>query len=147
MAILPPVFKEFLRLLSSHGVEYLVVGGYAVAFHGYPRATADMDVWIARTEANAKGMTDALREFGFETEQLTPSLFLKKDSLVRMGVPPLRIEILTEVSGVSFEECHRKRVVAEMDGIQVNLIGLDDLKANKKASGRYRDLDDLQHLP
>jgi predicted nucleotidyltransferase len=147
MALLPPDFKEFLRLLNSHEVEYLLVGGYAVAFHGYPRATADMDIWIARSESNAKSMTEALREFGFETEQLTPSLFLNKDNLIRMGLPPLRIEVHTEVSGVSFEECHRKRVVAEMDGIQVSMIGLDDLKANKKASGRYRDLDDLQHLP
>ena len=146
MASLPPDFKEFLRLLNSHGVEYLLVGGYAVAFHGYPRATADMGIWIARTEANAERVTDVLREFGFETEQLFPSLFVEKDKLVRMGVPPLRIELLTDVSGVSFEDCYGRRVIADMDGVEVSLIGLDDLRANKKASGRYKDLEDLRHL-
>jgi len=144
---LPPDFKEFLKLLSAHKVEYLLIGGYAVGYHGYPRATHDMDIWIAVYPENAKRVTSALREFGFDLPELSPDLFLKNQSIVRMGVPPLQIEIATTISGVDFKECYRKRVTEVMDGIEVNLISLDQLKVNKRASGRHKDLDDLEHLP
>jgi hypothetical protein len=144
---LPPDFKEFLKLLSDHEVAYLLVGGYAVAYHGYPRATADMDIWVAINPHNAQRLVDAIRAFGFEMPELSPDVFLKKDQVIRMGVPPIRIEIVTTASGVDFEECYAALVVDELDGVAVNVINLEHLKINKKAAGRYRDLDDLEHLP
>jgi len=88
-----------------------------------------------------------LEEFGFGSAELTTDLFLKEDSIIRMGLPPMRIEILTTISGVSFETCYRDRVESVFGGTEVTLISLDDLKRNKRASGRYKDLDDLEHLP
>ncbi len=144
---LPPDFREFLRLLNAHKVEYLLIGGYAVGYHGYPRATNDLDVWVAIAADNAKRLVAALRDFGFEMPQLAPELFLHNRRIVRFGEPPLRIEIATTISGVQFAQCYRKRVSAVIDGIRVNLINLRDLKRNKKASGRHKDMDDLEHLP
>ncbi len=144
---LPPDFKEFLRLLNSHGVEYLLVGGYAVGYYGYPRATADMDIWVARTPQNADRLVRVLKEFGFNVPDLSPELFLKERQVIRMGVPPFRIEIVTSASGVTFEECYSARVRAVIDDIEVNIISLDHLKANKRAAGRHKDFDDLEHLP
>jgi hypothetical protein len=144
---LPPDFKEFLRLLASHEVDYLLIGGYAVGYYGYPRATQDMDVWIAIAPRNAERMVAALREFGFATPNLSPELFLRADSIVRMGIPPMRIEVMTTISGVNFEDCFADRVTDSVDGIGVNLISLNHLKINKKASGRHKDLDDLENLP
>jgi predicted nucleotidyltransferase len=147
MTLLPPDFKDFLRLLNSHRVEYLLVGGYAVGYHGYPRATADMDLWTAMTAANAQKVTAALREFGFESPELRPGLFLEKEKVIRMGLPPVRIEILTTLSGVDFDGCYSRREIIDLDGVEVNLISLDDLKKNKQAAGRHQDLNDLEHLP
>ena len=144
---LPHDFKDFLRLLDANAVEYLLIGGYAVAYHGYPRATEDIDIWIASNPENAQHIISALKEFGFELPELNPDLFLKPDSIVRMGVPPLRIELSTTISGVNFGECYKARVTEVIDGINVNIINLADLKKNKKASGRFRDLDDLERLP
>jgi hypothetical protein len=144
---LPPDFKEFLRLLNAHQVEYLLIGGYAVAYHGYPRATADMDIWIAADPRNAEKVVAALKEFGFDLPGLSADLFLKEGQIIRMGVPPVRIEIATGISGVRFQECFVVRVVDVLDEVEVNLISLTHLKANKKAAGRHRDLDDLEHLP
>ncbi len=144
---LPPDFKDFLRLLNKHKVEYLLIGGYAVAFHGYPRATADMDVWIAVHPRNADKVITVLKEFGLKVPELSPALFLKEGQIVRMGMPPVRIEIATSISGVKFEECYAKRVVDELDGVMVNFIDLEHLKINKKASGRHIDLNDLENLP
>lgn len=144
---LPPDFKEFLRLLNTHGVEYLLIGGYAVGYHGYPRATNDMDIWIAIHPDNAERMVTVLRVFGFATPELSIELFLQDHSIVRMGIPPMRIEVLTTISGVQFAACYAERVRALIDGVDVNLISLPSLKVNKQASGRYKDLDDLDHLP
>jgi hypothetical protein len=144
---LPPDFKEFLQSLSAHQVEYLLIGGYAVAYHGYPRATADMDIWIALHPQNAEKVVAALKAFGFDLPELSPALFLKEGQIIRMGVPPLRIEIATSISGVRFEECYAARVIAILDEVEVNLISLPHLKVNKKAAGRHKDLDDLENLP
>ncbi len=143
---LPEDFKEFLRLLNSNEVEYLLIGGFAVGYYGYPRATNDIDVWVARTETNSRKIVSTLEEFGFGTPELKPELFLMPDRIVRMGVPPMRVEVLTSISGVEFEPCYQARVQGELDGVPVDLIGLDDLKTNKRASGRYKDLDDLEQL-
>ena len=144
---LPPDFREFLQLLNSHQVEYLLIGGYAVGYHGYPRATADMDIWIAIHPQNAERVVAALKEFGFDVPELSVELFLKEDQIVRMGVPPVKIDIATTISGVTFDECYAERVVDILDGVEVNIISLKHLKTNKKASGRLRDLIDLENLP
>ena len=130
---LPPDFKEFLKLLNAHRVEYLLIGGYAVGYHGYPRATHDLDIWIAVHPNNAKRVVAALRQFGFDMPELSAALFLR-DRIVRMGVPPLRIEITTAISGVQFKECYRGRVWDILDGVKVNLINLRHL--NQQESQR-----------
>lgn len=139
-------FKEFLRLFDANKVEYLVVGGYAVGYYGYVRATADLDVWIARSPENAKRIVTALKQFGMNVPGLSEELFLPEANIVRMGVPPFRIEVITSISGVRFEECHTSRVEGVIDGVPVPLINLEDLKINKKASGRAKDIADLEHL-
>lgn len=143
---LPGDFKEFLSLLGSHGVRYLLIGGYAVNYYGYTRATGDIDVWIALEPENAKRMVDVVREFGFDTPELSPELFLQERRIVRMGNVPLRIEILTQIDGVTFDECYTDRVDATIDEIDVTVIALAHLKQNKRASGRHKDLDDLKRL-
>ena len=143
---LPPDFREFVRLLNSERVEYLVVGGHAVGFHGHPRATADLDVWISVGVENARRMSEVLRRFGFADELVNPSIFLEPDKIVRLGKPPLRIEILTGVSGVDFPSCYERRVTVNVDDIEISLIGLDDLRANKRATGRHEDHADLDEL-
>ena len=144
---LPPDFKEFLRLLHVHGVEYLLIGGYAVGYHGYPRATQNIDIWIALHPDNAGRIVAVLRGSGFDIPTLSADLFLQDQSIVRLGVSPLRIEITTAISGVSFDECYSERIIDVMDGVEVNLISLRHLRINKQAGGRFKDLDDLEHLP
>ena len=144
---LPNDFKDFLKLLNAHEVEYLLIGGYAVGYYGYPRATADMDIWIAIQPRNAEKVVSALEEFGFDVPGLSSQLFLQENKIIRMGVPPVRLEISTTISGVNFDECFEERVVTKLDGVKVNLISLRHLKINKKASGRHKDLNDLENLP
>ncbi|MFA5555063.1 MAG: hypothetical protein WCZ89_01270 [Phycisphaerae bacterium] len=144
---LPNDFKEFLKLLNVNNVEYLLIGGYAVGCYGYPRATADMDIWVAMNPANADKIVNVLKDFGFNPKDLSPELFLKEWQIVRMGVPPVRIELATTISGVNFSDCFLQRVIAEIDGVKINLISLNHLKENKKASGRHQDIADLEHLP
>jgi hypothetical protein len=144
---LPPDFREFFRWLNLHEVEYLLVGGYAVGYHGYPRATMGIDVWIAATPENAQRVTAALEDFGFGSDVLVPGLFLQKDKIFRMGLPPMRIEILTSISGVAFNKAYEDRIEDELDGVPVKLINLHYLKLNKRAASRAKDLADLEELP
>lgn len=147
MILLPPDFKEFLQLLNRYEVEYLLIGGYAVGYHGYPRATGDMDVWVATTPANAAKLLTVLSDFGFGATGATVELFQQPQKVIRMGNPPLRIEVLTSISGVDFATCYAARIIDTVDGIAVNLISREHLKANKLASGRTKDHNDLEHLP
>lgn len=147
MIRIPNDFKAFLRLLNAHGVEYLLVGGYAVGLHGYPRPTGDIDFWVATTESNADRVIAAIREFGFDPPSLVPSLLTERKQILRMGIPPYRIEVICTISGVEFAECYQRRVAVDLDGVEVQMICLDDLKANKLASGREKDLVDLKYLP
>lgn len=135
-----------MSLLKAYEVEYLLIGGYAVGYYGYPRATHDMDIRIAVHPCNAERIVAALKEFGFDTPDLTAELFLREKSIVRMGVPPMRLEIVTTISGVKFEECYWERVTDMIDGVEVSFISLRHLKINKKASGRHKDLNDLEQL-
>lgn len=140
-------FKEFLKLCNRKRVKYLLIGGYAVGHYGYPRATADMDIWIEISPENAAKMVEVMIAFGFGVPELSPDLFLERGKILRMGVPPLRLEILNEIDGVTFERCYSARNRVMMDRIKVNVISLEHLKVNKAASGRMKDLDDLEHLP
>jgi predicted nucleotidyltransferase len=142
----PDDLREFLKLLNSARVEYLLIGGYAVGYYGYPRATADLDIWVAISEQNSRKLVQLLKGFGFDMPNLVPEVFLRNDSIVRFGEPPLRIEILTTISGVEFTNCFARRARVQFDGLRVNVIDLEDLKRNKAASGRPKDLDDLQAL-
>ena len=144
---LPPDFKEFLKLLKEYNVRYLLIGGYAVGYHGYARATEDMDIWVAIHPDNAQKIVTVLKVFGFDLPELKPELFLREKQIIRMGIPPVKLEIGTSISGVDFDECYQGRVVDELDGVEVNLIDLENLKKNKKASGRLKDLADLEKLP
>ena len=126
MIPLPPDFKDFLLLLNANGIRYLVIGGYAVAFHGYVRHT--------------------LRQFGFDLPRVKPALFLQKGKIIRMGYEPTRLEILNEIDGVSFQECYRRRRVADLDGLKINFIALPQLLKNKRASRRLKDLADVEAL-
>jgi len=144
---LPPDFKDFLKLLKEHEVRYLLIGGYAVSYHGYIRATGDMDIWIAIYPDNAHKIVAVLKAFGFDHPELNEDLFLHENKILRMGVPPVRLEITTSISGVQFDECYQARVVDMLDDIEVSLIDLENLKKNKRASGRPKDLVDFQKLP
>ena len=140
-------FREFLRLLDARRVDYLVIGGYAVAIHGYPRATVDLNIWVGLDSANAARIVAALRDFGFDSPVLAERLFLLPDQIVRFGVPPFRIELLTTIAGVEFEQCRRRAIMLDIDGLTLPVISLSDLKTNKRAAGRHKDLADLEHLP
>jgi hypothetical protein len=144
---LPRDFKEFLRLLNSNNVDYLLIGGYAVNIHGYVRMTNDIDVWVRPTTPNAERVVRALNEFGYTGSAVSPDLFLKSNSMVRMGVPPLRLEILTTPSGVEFEPCYAERIIVQIEEIPVPVISLARLRENKIAAGRTKDLADLENLP
>lgn len=141
---LPHDFKEFLALLNSARIEYLLVGGYAVSYHGYPRPTGDLDVWVAADAGNAQKLVNVLSNFGFSST--TPDVFLAPGQVVRMGVPPVRIEIINKVSGLEFSESFARRIDATLDGMPVFLICLADLLANKRAAGRPKDLNDISQL-
>jgi len=144
---LPQDFKEFLKLLNRNKVEYLLVGGYAVGYHGYPRATADIDIWVAINQKNAGRIISVLKEFGFNSPDLSEEIFLKEKQVIRMGQPPVRIELLTTLSGVGFDECFKEKSQVAIEDIKVNIISLKHLKINKAAAGRYSDKADLEKLP
>jgi hypothetical protein len=139
-------FKEFIQLLNEYEVRYLVIGGYAVALHGHPRYTKDLDIWVDMELNNAKRLIDALAAFGFASVGLTQEDFIVPDRVIQLGYPPNRIDLVTTPDGVNFESCYQSRIEVEIQEIQVNFIDLDNLKINKKASGRLQDLADLERL-
>ncbi|MEM8945481.1 MAG: hypothetical protein AAGD11_09870 [Planctomycetota bacterium] len=139
-------FREFISILNSNDVEYLLVGGYALANYGYVRYTADMDIWVSPTPDNSERVSASLQSFGFSADSVPPEKFQDEKTIFRMGVPPVRIDLLTSVSGLEFPPSYAKKETADSSGIEVNVIALDDLKANKKASGRPKDLGDLDYF-
>lgn len=142
-----PDFKEFLKSLNSAGVKYLLLGGYAVIHYGYRRATDDLDIWIAVNPDNAILVASVLRDFfGFSASKVTPAMFREPGKVFIIGREPVRIDILTSPDGVEFAECYKRRRKVKWDGISVPLISLEDLRANKLASGRAKDLADLEIL-
>jgi hypothetical protein len=139
-------FKEFIELLNEHKVRYLVVGGYAVAFHGHPRYTKDLDVWIDLSPENADNIIKALEKFGFGSLGLKPEDFLESNQIVQLGNPPNRIDILTTLKQLKFEDCYTARVEVEIQDVKINFIDLENLKQNKRATGRPQDLADAESL-
>jgi hypothetical protein len=143
MIRLPKDFKEFLNLLNQHKVLYLIVGGYAVGYYGYPRATGDIDVWVQATKRNSLDLKNALEAFGFNISEIAYDSMLQPGKILRLGYPPLRIEILNTISGVQFQDCYERRNECYLDEIKVPMISFHDLLANKKAAGRPKDLADV----
>lgn len=144
--MLNPDFREFIQSLNADNVRYLIVGGYAVALHGYPRYTKDLDIWIELSAENASNILKALEHFGFSSLGLVQTDFLVPDQIIQLGYPPSRIDIITTLPGVNFSECYPDRIMEIIEGVPINFIDLDNLKKNKKASGRYQDLADLENL-
>ena len=143
---LNPDFKEFLQSLNENDVRYLVVGGYAVAFHGHPRYTKDIDIWIDLEEQNARKVVKALVDFGFSSLNLTPADFLEPDNVIQLGYPPRRIDLLIGLEGAAFEESYLARLEEEIEGIRVCFIDRENLARLKRAAGRPQDLADLDNL-
>jgi len=139
-------FRKFIESLNSHKVRYLVLGGYAVAFHAHPRYTKDLDVWLELSEENAVNVLRALDDFGFGGMDLTKEDFLHKGQVIQLGYPPNRIDLINSPDGVDFAECYASRIEIEIEGLKISVIDLENLKKNKGASGRLQDLADLEKL-
>jgi predicted nucleotidyltransferase len=144
---LPPDFRGLLQCLDDHGARYLLIGGHAVIYHGYVRSTAAMDVWVGRGPENAARVAAALRDFGLDLPDVSADLFADPDTVVQFGYPPFRIDLLTDLTGLTFDESYAARVTDVIDGVEVPIISLEHLKTNKRATGRHRDLADLENLP
>jgi hypothetical protein len=140
-------FREFVELLNSKKVEYLLVGGYAVGFYGYPRYTGDIDIWIKISEQTAQKMSELLNEFGFGSLNLTEKDFLEPKIVIQLGYPPYRIDILTSVTALDFDYCYERRNLTMIDNIQIQIIDKESLLLNKKALDRDKDRNDLANLP
>lgn len=139
-------FKELLALLNEHKVEYVIVGGYALAFHGAPRYTGDMDILVKSGKQNARRILAALEDFGFGGLELSLEDFEKPEMIVQLGVAPVRVDIITSLTGVSWEQVYLNRVTGKYGDVQAAYIGREQFIANKKAVGRKRDLADLEAL-
>ncbi|MFA5689210.1 MAG: hypothetical protein WC959_08705 [Kiritimatiellales bacterium] len=139
-------FKELLGLLNAHGVEYLIVGGYALAFHGAPRFTGDLDIFIKTSPVNAGKVHAALNEFGFDSVGLKPEDFAAADQVIQLGVPPVRIDFVTSIDGVKWEDAWTGRVPGTYAGVPVQFLGRTEFLQNKKVSGRLKDLADIEAL-
>lgn len=139
-------FKEFIELLNELKVRYLLVGGHAVIYYGYVRYTGDLDIWISNSKVNAKKMVKVIDHFGFSSVGLTEKDFASKDAIIQLGYEPDRIDIMTSVEGLTFDDCYKRRVKVSIESLPINLLSKEDLKKNKKAVGRLQDLTDLQKL-
>ncbi len=144
--ILDQNFKEFIGLLNAHKVKFLVIGGYAVNFHGYPRYTKDMDFWIWLQPENVQNLMIALREFGFGSIGLTEADFLHPKNIIQLGYEPLRIDILMELENCDFDTCYQRKTQIKIENITVDFLNIDDLIAVKKDAGRPQDLADADNL-
>ena len=145
--VLDSNFKEFITLLNKHDVKYLLIGGYAVALHGHPRYTGDIDFWIWTNPANAQNVLKALNDFGFGSLPFDESDFLNPATVIQLGYPPLRIDLTMSISGVpNFETAFENCKMVNIAELIIPVIGLEGLKKNKKAAGRNKDLADLDNL-
>lgn len=139
-------FEEFIELLNKHKAEYMVVGGYALGFHGKPRNTGDLDIWILNTPENAEKVLAVIKDFGLGSMGFTKEDFIKEGYVSQIGRPPLRIDILNSIDGVGFKEAYKNRQVTHTDGLKILFIGKEDFIKNKQASGRPQDLNDIKEI-
>ncbi len=139
-------FKELLELLNAHNVQYVIVGAYAMAFHGVPRFTGDIDILVKPDSANAEKILAALKEFGFGSVDLTESDFDEPDKVVQLGVSPVRIDLITSLTGVSWKQAFSTRVEGSYGDLKVYYLGRNELISNKKSLGRKKDLADVEAL-
>jgi hypothetical protein len=139
-------FREFVELLNSHEVKFLIVGGHAVGLHGHPRFTGDLDIWVATDPANAVRMVKVLEAFGFGGLKFTPRDFERPGYAIQLGRPPYRIDILTSIDGVEFEAACKRRKTVQAEGLEIPFLGLSELMTNKRAAGRPQDLADVAKL-
>jgi len=139
-------FKEFIQLLNHNQVKYLIIGGYAVAVHGHPRYTKDIDIWIEMSAQNAQKLIQTLTDFGFGSLDLKAEDFQTPDQIIQLGYPPSRIDLITTPDGIDFNTCYHSKIEVIIDKIPVYFIDLENLRKNKKASGRLQDLADLENL-
>lgn len=139
-------FREFIELLTSHRVDFLVVGAHALAFHGHPRYTGDLDLWLRVSDENSQRLERAIQAFGFSSTGLTADDFRKENTVVQLGHPPLRIDLITSLTGLDFEDAWKKRVVGDLDGLQVFFLDRESLIRNKRATGRTKDAADAEAL-
>jgi predicted nucleotidyltransferase len=146
VSVLNKDYKEMLQSLKDNEVEFLIVGAYAMAAHGYPRATGDIDLWVMASRENAKRVYNALKEFGAPLAEIDDTTFAQKNVVFQIGVVPRRIDIITSISGVEFEPAYRNRTEATLDGPVLPFISKEDLIVNKKATGRKKDLADIEAL-
>jgi hypothetical protein len=141
-----PDFRDLLELCNARGVDYIIVGGYALAFHGAPRTTGDIDLFVGTASDNARRLLDALGEFGFGSVGLTTKDFETANQVVQLGVPPVRVDIMTSLTGVSWEKAYEGRVAGMYGDVPVFYLGREEFLSNKRAIGRKRDLADLEAL-
>lgn len=141
-----PDFEEFLRLLEDHGVDYMIIGGYAVAFHGFPRFTKDIDIFYEASPANIARLCRALAQFGFAEKDVPAELFAKKGQIITFGVAPVRIDLVNDVDGLTFQEARPNAVRGNYGRVAVTFIGLQELLRNKRATPRARDKADVEEL-
>ncbi|MEM6320006.1 MAG: nucleotidyltransferase, partial [Bacteroidota bacterium] len=139
-------FREFIELLNEHKVDYLVIGGYAVNYHGYPRYTKDIDFWLWMTEPNIEKSIKAIKDFGFGGLNLEIEDFMTPENIIQLGYEPYRIDLLVDVEGVNFEECYNRRTEGDLDGVTVKFLSLQDLITAKRKAGRLQDLADAEQL-
>ena len=139
-------FREFLELLNKHKVQFIIVGGYALAFHGAPRYTGDIDVFVKPDNANAKRIINALDDFGFGSLDLNISDFTDQNKVIQLGVPPIRIDIITSISGVTWEEADASKELGQFGDVDVSYIGKKQFITNKRAIGRKKDQADIEAL-
>lgn len=144
--IFEPDFVDFISLLNLHKVDYMIIGAHALAFHGRPRHTGDLDVWIKPDEENAFKMLAVINDFGFGSLGISEQDFLKDNYITQLGYPPLRIDILNNISGVSFDEAYENKVDGEIDDLKVSFINVNEFIKNKEATGRPKDLGDIDSL-
>lgn len=144
--IFEPDFIDFIELLNLHRVEYMIVGAHALAYHGRPRYTGDLDIWIKPSKENASKMMAVIDDFGFGSLNMEEKDFLQDNYVTQLGYPPLRIDILNSISGVGFDEAYKNKVVGTTENLSVNFINVSDFIKNKEATGRPKDLGDIAAL-
>jgi hypothetical protein len=139
-------YRDMLRALSDEKVRFILIGAYALAAHGYPRATMDMDIWVMPSPDNADAVLRALQRFGAPSNNLTKEDLQKDGTLFQIGVAPRRIDIITAASGLQFEDAYQNSIPLNIDGMEIRIPSIDDLIINKKATGRTKDLADVEAL-